>query len=88
MLYRAFRNTELRGNGGIPVYEQLLELYDLERDPGERVNLAGRMGDVVERLKGLAMGYHRQVVPPRFLGRQTVQKVAKIELKFCVQSFF
>ena len=37
----------------------MLELYNLERDPGERHNLATRRPEMVIRLRDLALNYYR-----------------------------
>ena len=41
------------------------ELYDLESDPGETVNLAAKEPDLVERLKGIAEDYLDKAPPPK-----------------------
>ena len=40
---------------------EVLELYNLARDPGERHNLATRRWETVLRLKNIALNYYRWV---------------------------
>ena len=57
VLCRSYRKAKAAGDSG-PV-KQVLELYNLERDPGERHNLASRRPDTVIRLRNLALNYYR-----------------------------
>ena len=57
VLCRSYRKAKSAGDSG-PV-KQVLELYNLERDPGERHNLARRKPDTVIRLRNLALNYYR-----------------------------
>ena len=47
--------------GGLARSQQILELYNLNKDPEERNNLATLRYDVVLRLKNIALNYYRQV---------------------------
>jgi arylsulfatase A-like enzyme len=57
--------------GGLRDYELSHELYDLENDPAEEVNLAWRRHEVRERLAAELASFSRQAAPvgplPRFL---------------------
>ena len=44
---------------------EVVELYNLARDPGERHNLATRRWETVLRLKNIALNYYRWVHRPR-----------------------
>ena len=57
MLNRSYRKAKAAGDSG-PV-KQVLELYNLERDPGERHNLASRRPELVIRLRNMALNYYR-----------------------------
>ena len=54
---RSYRKAKAAGDSGPG--KQVLELYNLERDPGERHNLATRRPEVVIRLRDLALNYYR-----------------------------
>ena len=54
---RSYRKAKAAGDSG-PV-KQVLELYNLERDPGERHNLASRRPELVIRLRNMALNYYR-----------------------------
>jgi len=45
--------------------EGTLELFDLERDPAERTNLAGEMPERVEALRGLIAAWRARHDPER-----------------------
>ena len=47
--------------GGLTKSQQILELYNLNKDPEERNNLVKKRYDVVLRLKNIALNYYRQV---------------------------
>ena len=47
--------------GGLARSQQILELYNLNKDPEEMNNLATLRYDVVLRLKNIALNYYRQV---------------------------
>ena len=47
--------------GGLATSPQILELYNLNKDPEERNNVAKMRYDVVLRLKNIALNYYRQV---------------------------
>ena len=55
---RSYRTAKaagaVAGAGG-----EVLELYNLARDPGERHNLATRRWETVIRLKNIALNYYR-----------------------------
>ena len=51
--------------GGLARSQQILELYNLNKDPEERNNVAKMRYDVVLRLKNIALNYYRHV---RFFG--------------------
>ena len=54
---RSYRKAKAAGDAGPG--KQVLELYNLERDPGERHNLATRRPEMVIRLRDLALNYYR-----------------------------
>jgi len=80
MLHRSYRDA--KSNGGLVVDQQVLELYNLEKDPRETNNLAVYRMDMVLRLKSLALNYYRDMIPPRFMGLQTTNKVLDKEADF------
>ena len=47
--------------GGLDGSQQILELYNLNKDPEERNNVAKMRYDVVLRLKNIALNYYRHV---------------------------
>ena len=47
--------------GGLARSQQILELYNLNKDPEEMNNLATLRYDVVLRLKNIALNYYRHV---------------------------
>ena len=47
--------------GGVARSQQILELYNLNKDPEERNNVANKRYDVVLRLKNIALNYYRYV---------------------------
>ena len=47
--------------GGLARSQQILELYNLNKDPEERNNVAKMRYDVVLRLKNIALNYYRHV---------------------------
>ena len=47
--------------GGLARFQQILELYNLNKDPEEMNNLATLRYDVVLRLKNIALNYYRHV---------------------------
>ena len=47
--------------GGLAKSQQILELYNLNKDPEERNNVAKMRYDVVLRLKNIALNYYRHV---------------------------
>ena len=47
--------------GGLARSQQILELYNLNKDPEERINVAKMRYDVVLRLKNIALNYYRHV---------------------------
>ena len=73
MLHRSYR--EAKGNGGLVLDEQVLELYNLAKDPREKRNIALNRMDIVLGLKTLALNYYRKLIPPRFMGLQTTNQV-------------
>ena len=50
--------------GGLARSQQILELYNLNKDPQEMNNLAKLRYDVVLRLKNIALNYYRHVQWP------------------------
>jgi len=80
MLHRSYRDA--KSNGGLVVDDQVLELYNLEKDPGETNNLAMNRMDMVLKLKSLALNHYRDVIPPRFMGLQTTNKVLDYQADF------
>ena len=50
-------------------------LYDLYKDPGERRNIAEDRPDTVDSLQRMVAELYEEMVPPRFLGLQTMHKV-------------
>ena len=80
MLHRSYR--EAKGNGGLVVDQQVLELYNLDKDPGETHNIAHNRMDAVLRLKTLALNYYRMLIPPRFMGLQTTNQVLDADADF------
>ena len=48
--------------GGLVRSQQILELYNLNKDPEERNNVAKMRYDVVLRLKNIALNYYRHVL--------------------------
>ena len=73
MLHRSYRDA--KGNGGLVLDQQVLELYNLDKDPSETHNIAKNRMDIVLRLKTLALNYYRTLIPPRFMGLQTTNQV-------------
>ena len=57
MRCRSYRKAKAAGDRG-PV-KQVLELYNLNKDPRERRNLATRRPEVVLRLKNIGLNYYR-----------------------------
>ena len=47
--------------GGVARSQQILELYNLNKDPEERNNVANKRYDVVLRLKNIALNCYRYV---------------------------
>ncbi|MEZ6196109.1 MAG: sulfatase-like hydrolase/transferase, partial [Planctomycetota bacterium] len=63
-VYRTLAGAKGRDDGRPIDYEMTrcgLELYDLDRDPGETRDLAARHPEVVKRLQGLAEGARREL---------------------------
>ena len=56
-VFRSYREAKLMG--GMGSGEQVLELYNLEKDPEERNNVANIRQSVVLRLKNIALNYYR-----------------------------
>ena len=65
MLHRSYRDA--KSEGGLVVDEQVMELYNLDKDPRETNNMAFYRMDMVLKLKSLALNYYRDVIPPRFI---------------------
>ena len=80
MLHRSYRDA--KGKGGLVVDQQVLELYNLEKDPREIHNIANIRIDMVLRLKALALNYYRDLIPPRFMGLQTTNQVLDAKSDF------
>ena len=59
-LSRSYRTAKAAGAVG-GAGGEVLELYNLARDPGERHNLATRRWETVLRLKNIALNYYRWV---------------------------
>lgn len=74
MLHRSYREAK-KMTGGLARSQQILELYNLNKDPEERNNVAKMRYDVVLRLKNIALNYYRSMIPPRFMGLQTTNQV-------------
>jgi len=76
MLHRSYRYIK-RMKHPIKDHEKdpVLELYNLDKDPGENHNIATMRYDVVVRLKNIALNFYRDLKPPRFLGLQTTKYV-------------
>jgi len=74
MLHRSYRDAK-KMTGGVARSQQILELYNLNKDPEERNNVANKRYDVVLRLKNIALNYYRSMIPPRFMGLQTTNQV-------------
>merc|ERR1719400_267418 len=74
MLHRSYREAK-KMTGGLTKSQQILELYNLNKDPEERNNVAKKRYDVVLRLKNIALNYYRSMIPPRFMGLQTTNQV-------------
>ena len=70
---RSYRKAKAAGDSGPG--KQVLELYNLERDPGERHNLATRRPEVVIRLRDLALNYYRSAATHQQPGLQAVTDV-------------
>ena len=70
---RSYRKAKAAGDSGPG--KQVLELYNLDKDPREATNIASYRMDVVLRLKSLALNYYRDMIPPRFMGLQTTNQV-------------
>lgn len=73
MLHRSYRDAKMMG--GLVSSEQTLELYNLDKDPEERDNVARERVDLVLRLQNMALNYYRYMIPPRFMGLQTTNQV-------------
>lgn len=80
MLHRSYRDA--KSDGGLVVDDQVLELYNLDKDPGETNNLAMHRMDIVLKLKTLALNHYRDVIPPRFMGLQTTNQVLDYQADF------
>lgn len=80
MLHRSYR--EAKGNGGLVLDDQVLELYNLAKDPREKRNIALNRMDIVLGLKTLALNYYRKLIPPRFMGLQTTNQVLDAKSDF------
>ena len=80
MLHRSYR--EAKGKGGLVVDQQVLELYNLEKDPREIHNIVNIRLDILLRLKTLALNYYRDLIPPRFMGLQTTNQVLDAKSDF------
>lgn len=74
MLHRSYRDAK-KMTGGLARSQQILELYNLNKDPEERNNVAKMRYDIVLRLKNIALNYYRSMIPPRFMGLQTTNQV-------------
>ena len=58
MLHRTYRKNEAPQSS-------VLELYDLDLDPGERDNIAGSNVQMVRYLQGFALHEYTSLVPPK-----------------------
>ena len=76
MLFRSNRQSSGKyQNTAEDVYTQSVRLYDLDKDPGERRNIAEDRPDTVDSLQRMVAKLYEELVPPRFLGLQTMHKV-------------
>ena len=76
----AFRGAIRKGNWKLVKIALLpgkTELFDLEKDPGEKNNVAGQFPEVVNDLEARLVGYAKEMKPsqwikvqPTFLGAQ------------------
>ena len=73
MLHRSYRDA--KSDGGLVLDSQVLELYNLEKDPTESHNIANQRVDMVLKLKNFALNHYRDLIPPRFMGLQTTNQV-------------
>jgi len=53
---------------GLNFNEELLELYDLEKDVGEKRNIAAKQPDIVRRLKDFGLSKYNDIQPALFRG--------------------
>ena len=74
MLHRTYRKNE-RPQASV------LELYDLQRDPEERDNIARSNREMVRYLKGFALHEYRNMVPPK-TGVLALHTVSSSNLKY------
>ena len=65
----------MKEENGITLDAQTIELYNLEQDAAEQNNLAPSEPELVRRLQILALQYTDYIIPPRFMGLQTTQRV-------------
>ncbi|XP_023334285.1 arylsulfatase I isoform X2 [Eurytemora carolleeae] len=72
-LHRSYRDA--KDENGINLDAQIVELYNLEQDAGEQENLAPSQPEIVRRLQILALQYTDYIIPPRFMGLQTTDRV-------------
>ena len=67
----------VQNENGINLDAQTVELYNLEQDAGEQKNLAPSQPEIVRRLQILALQYTDYIIPPRFMGLQTTDRVGE-----------